>query len=380
MRYALIGWMAYSGTLIAQSPNERANAFFSSKEPVPTLKVEVEKAQLDLLNKDPRKYIRATIRNGDTVYRDVGMHLKGAAGSFRNWDDKPAMTINPNKFKKGQTFNGIDKFHLNNSVQDGSFFNELISGEIYRAAGVPAPRVAHVIVELNGRKAGLYILKEGFDETFIGRHFERSDGNLYDGGFLRDIDQDLELDAGKGCEWADLKALTKACREQDHAKRLEEMGKRLDLDKFFAYWAIEILTADWDGYTRNHNNYRIYHDPKSDKFVFFAHGKDQLFGNTGDALIHGWGGLCARRLFETEAGRKRYLEALKTVFARHFDVRKIHARIDELTPRVIKALEPVNKDWANGFKGESQGIKNRIKERCDWIKAELTRMEQSKMK
>lgn len=358
----------------AQTSDEKANDFFSGKGPVPTLKIEVDKPNLDMLHKDGRKYVRAIIRNDTVTYRDVGLHLKGAAGSSRGWEDKPALTINSNKFKKGLTFNGMDKFHLNNSVQDGSYFNELITGDMFLAAGVPSPRSAHVMVELNGRKVGLYVLKEGFDETFLGRHFADRYGNLYDGGFLRDIDQDLELDSGPGCEWKDLKALAKACREPDHKKRLELMDQKLDLDKFYAYWAVEVLCCDWDGYTRNRNNYRVYHDPKSDKFVFFAHGKDQMFGNTQDPLVTGWGGLCARRLFETEEGQKRYLKTLKEVFEKHYDLKKINERIDSLTPRVVEALGKVNKEWAQWFKDEARNEKQRIKDRYEFVKKELPKL------
>jgi hypothetical protein len=35
----------------------------------------------------------------------------------------------------------MEKFHLNNSVQDPTFMTELICGELFRQAGVPAPRV-----------------------------------------------------------------------------------------------------------------------------------------------------------------------------------------------------------------------------------------------
>ena len=358
----------------AQTADEKAKEFFSGKGPIPTLKIEVDKTNLDMLKKDGRKYVRGIIRNDTVTYRDVGLHLKGAAGSSRPWDDKPALTINSNKFTKGMSFNGLDKFHLNNSVQDGSYFNELITSDMFLAAGVPSPRCAHVLVELNGRKAGLYVLKEGFDVMFLGRHFADRYGNLYDGGFLRDIDQDLELDSGPGSEWKDLKALAKACREPDQKKRLAELDKKLDLDKFYAFWAIEVLCCDWDGYTRNRNNYRVYHDPKTDKFVFFAHGKDQMFGNTQDPIVTGWGGLCARRLFETEEGQKRYIKTLKEVFEKHYDLKKINERIDSLTPRVVEALEKVNKEWANGFKGEVRNEKQRIKDRYEWVKKELPKL------
>ncbi|MFO0937570.1 MAG: CotH kinase family protein [Gemmataceae bacterium] len=360
-----------SASLQAQTLDEKANQFFSGKGPVPTLKVEVDKSQIDLLNKDVRKYVRANIHIGQETFRDVGLHLKGAAGSFRNFDDRPAMTINSNKFTKGQTIHGLDKFHLNNSVQDGSYFNELISGDMFLAAGVPTARSCHVIVEINGRKVGLYLLKEGYDKTFLGRHFENRLGNLYDGGFLRDIDQNITLDSGPGCDWKDLKALTKACQEPNLAKRYKEIEKLLDLDKFYPYWVIEVLCCDWDGYTRNRNNYRIYHDPKTDKLVFFAHGKDQMFGNPGDPLVPGWGGLCARGLFETEEGKKRYFKTLKEVFEKHYDVKKMHDRIDALTPRIVEALEKINKDWARGYKEEVKNEKQRIKDRYEFVIKEL---------
>ena len=71
-----------------------------------------------------------------------------------------------------------------------------------------------------------------------------------DGGFLKDIDQDLKLDSGPGCDLKDLKALADAARIPDHKKRLETMDKLLDMDKFISFWAVEAMCCDWDGYTR----------------------------------------------------------------------------------------------------------------------------------
>ena len=359
----------------AQTADEKADEFFSGKGPVPTLRIEVDKVNFEMLRKDVRKYVRAIIRNDTVVYRDVGLHLKGAAGSFRNWEDKPALTINSNKFKKGQTFNGLDKFHLNNSVQDGSYFHELISGDLFRAVGVPAPRCAHVMVELNGRKVGLYVLKEGFDETYSWPATSKTTpATSTTAASSATSISHSNWTVVAGNEWADLKALAKACREPEHAKRLVEIGKRVDLDKFYTFWTLEVLTVDWDGYTRNRNNYRIYHDPKSDQFVFFAHGKDQLFQNAGDSLVHGWGGLCARTLYETEEGKKRYHKTLSDIVSKHFDVKVMHARIDALSPRVVEALKAVDPSSAKAFEREVRDVKRRIKERVEWVKAEIVKL------
>src|SRR5206468_1723491 len=83
----------------------------------------------ELSRREPRKYVKATLKEGDkVVYKDVGVHLKGAAGSFRYIDDKPNVTVNMNKFGGTQLFHGMDKFHLTNSLQDPSYIEELICG------------------------------------------------------------------------------------------------------------------------------------------------------------------------------------------------------------------------------------------------------------
>ena len=127
-----------------------SDALFNSTQ-VLHLAIELGPKELDSLRREPRKYVKATLKEGDKiVFRDVGVHLKGAAGSFRGIDDKASLTINMNKFKDGQRFHGLDKFHLANSVQDPSYLSELICGELFEAAGVPAARIGHAAVTLNG--------------------------------------------------------------------------------------------------------------------------------------------------------------------------------------------------------------------------------------
>ena len=118
-----------------------------------------------------------------TAYQAVGVHLKGAAGSFRNVDDKPALTLNFDRFVEHQRFHGLDKIHLNNSVQDPAWMTEIVCGDLFLAAGVPTARATHAVVDLAGRPRGLYVLKEGYNRTFLKRYFQNPNGNLYDGGF-----------------------------------------------------------------------------------------------------------------------------------------------------------------------------------------------------
>ena len=54
-----------------------------------------------------RPSVRATVREGELVWTNVSLHLKGAAGSFRSVDDKPALTLNFDKLPDGQRFHGL---------------------------------------------------------------------------------------------------------------------------------------------------------------------------------------------------------------------------------------------------------------------------------
>jgi len=62
--------------------------------------------------------------------------IGGSAGSFQGIDARPGFSINCSKYKGGDRFHGLKRFQLNNCAQDGTALNELVCGEIARAAGV----------------------------------------------------------------------------------------------------------------------------------------------------------------------------------------------------------------------------------------------------
>ncbi|HKX62652.1 MAG TPA: CotH kinase family protein, partial [Verrucomicrobiae bacterium] len=176
-------WAAPEPTALRR---DKSDEFFASGV-IPSLHIEIARTNMASLRRDDRTYVRATVREGDRAYEEVGIHLKGAAGSKQSIDQKPALTLNFDKFRDGQKFHDIDKLHLNNSVQDKSYMTEALCSELFLEAGVPTARTTHARVWLNGRDLGLYVLKEGYDRQFLKRHFRNPKGNLYDGGFLQEI-------------------------------------------------------------------------------------------------------------------------------------------------------------------------------------------------
>jgi hypothetical protein len=313
--------------------------------------------------------VPATIQEGETKLQRVGVHLKGSTGSFRNLDDKPALTLNFDEFVGDQRFHGLRKIHLNNSVEDPSYFNELCGSELFRRAGLPAPRVAHALVELNGRRLGLYVLKEGFAEEFLGLHFRKHNGNLYDTGPGWDVDEALNKDQGDGPDdRSDLVLLAAAARETDLKQRWQRMSKLMAVEQFVTFMAMEVMVCHRDGYCLGRNNYRIYHDPATDQLVFLPHGMDQLFGRPDATIRPAMSGLIARAILETPEGRRQYRERLGVLTTNVLDVSAVHRQADAFLKRVRTSLEPQE---ARALSEALADVKQRVAQRRQRLEQQL---------
>jgi hypothetical protein len=350
----------------ASAPTRKADAsdeFFSSGF-IPHIRIEIAKTNLNALRRAERVYVRCTIREGSNVWEEVGIHKKGAAGSNKDLNENPALTLNFDKFVDRQKFHGLDKFHLNNSVQDNSLLCEAICAKLFLDAGVPASRVTHARVELNGRDLGMYVLKEGFDKTFLKRHFKNPSGNLYDGGFLHDIDAGLERDSGTGDvkNQADLKALAAAAKDPDPASRFSRLEKLLDLDQFIDFLALEIMTWHWDGYYMKKNNYRVYHDPDTGKLHFFPHGMDQMFWQPGGPIFppNERDGLVSRGLIDTPEGRLRYRQRMAVLLTNVFTAERLTNHIAQIQSRLQPALHAISAEASSNQAKEAVKIRNAV--------------------
>ncbi len=329
-----------------------------------------------------RPEVQVTVREAGVTYTNVALHPKGSAGSSRPFDDKPAMTLNFSKHQKGRTFHGYSKLSLNNSVQDPTFLSEAICRGLFQEAGVPAPRVEHATVILNGQDLGLYVVSEGWGKPFLRRHFSDVDGNLYDGGFVQDITEDLQVNSGDERQSrADLDRLVAAASEGSAAKRWERLNEVLDMDRFLTFLALEVMTCHWDGYALNRNNYRVFHDRSTGKMVFMPHGLDQTFGtgrSSPNASIQpGMGGLVARAAIGTPMGRKLYMERIASLQATVFQEEKLTNQVWTLARRLQPTLAAYSPDLAAWHRSAVADYAARIGERARSITAQLAEPRES---
>jgi hypothetical protein len=304
----------------------QTDAFFAD----PTIRVfdlRIADAALSQLAQSPQTYVTAELREGKTVLASVGVRLKGES-SFRTIEQKPSFSIKFDEFVEGQNYRGLKKVMFNNSVQDRTYLSELLATELFRDAGVPASRVTHARMRLNGRDLGLYVVAEAMNKDFLKRHFGSGKGNLYE-AFLQDVNGRMEQDNGEDESRADLRLLIDACMIADPARRWEQLSKVLDVERFVAFIGMELLATHWDGYAIHYNNYRLYHDPKTDKMVFITHGLDSLFRRPDVAIEPPLTSIVVTAVMTTTEGRKLYDQQFRKLVNDVFKVPVILERMDK---------------------------------------------------
>ena len=216
----------HPGLSEAQPKNSATHEDILAGDYVGEITIGISRENIAALSQSPRVFVRATVREGATVYTNVAIRLKAGVGSFRPVDQNPALTLKFDKFTEGQTFHGFKKIHLNNSVQDPTLLCEKLGRDLFLKAGVPTPRVAHAHVRLNGRDLGMYVLLEAADKQFLKRRFVNAKGNLYDGLNGRDINEGLPVNSGDNpADHTDLRQLMAAANEPELTRRLGRLEK-----------------------------------------------------------------------------------------------------------------------------------------------------------
>jgi hypothetical protein len=357
---ALAAWLwCFTPECFAQRAKGGAGDAIFTNTIVREIRLSIDAAGMTELRRDTREYVKArfeeVLPEGRAVLTNVGVHLKGM-GSFRPVDGKPALTVKFNKFVDEQSYYGLTKIALNNSVQDPTYINESLCTELFLKAGVPAARVAHARVFLNDRYLGLYTLVEGLNKPFLRRHFANAKGNLYE-GHTRDITDWLDQDNGDDTSQGDRKALAETVSAPT-AERWEKLSALVDMDRFVSMLAAEVLMAHWDGYWLNRNNYSLYHDPGSKRMTFIPNGLDNMFQLPGMSWRPTMQGVVVRAALHTPEGQRAYRERLSELLTNCFQAEQLTNRIESIAARIRPVLE--RDGSAKEFEASVADLKRRV--------------------
>jgi hypothetical protein len=220
-------------------------------------------------------YRGQTTIDGITI-ADVGIRKKGFFGSIDS--ARPSLIVDFNRFVPQDPVAGLGRLTLNNNKQDTSCVGQFLAYRLFRAAGVPAPRVGFAAVTVNGEPLGVYANVESIKKPFLSRAFGTDEGGLYEGtvtdlvpGSLAKLE--VETHDRFRPQLEELAELLAADAPLD----LDAVGRLVDIEAFLSFQAVEALIGMWDGYTSNQNNFFVHVPAGDGPIAFIPWGADSAF-------------------------------------------------------------------------------------------------------
>src|SRR5262249_50985967 len=139
---------------------------------------------------------------------------------------------------------------------------------------------------------------------------------------------------------ADLRRLAAAASNVDPDQRRQALAQALDVEQFLNFLAVEMIVANWDGYAIHQNNYRIYHNPVSDRMAFIPHGLDNTFFESGLSLMPPRRSLLVSAYLSTPEDRAAFRERVARLVPTVLVPETIHARLLAAASKLKQGATP----------------------------------------
>ncbi len=239
--------------------------------------------------------------DGRTWYR-VGIRVKGNSSlviTYRAGIQKFSFKLDFDEFEdvwpqiRDQRFYGFKQLNLENNFDDPSGLHEHLAMELFRDAGLSAPRTQLATVVLDAgdgpRYHGVYTLVEEPDDTLVKTAF--SNGNLYKpDGPAGMFAEGTWLEEGYGkknhrslADYSDVRALYDALHSPDRLTAPEVWRARLeaafDVPAFLAWLSANTVIQNWDSYGMAPHNYYLARSPDTGRLVWIPWDANEAFTN-----------------------------------------------------------------------------------------------------
>ena len=245
------------------------------------------------LNANPTAevYVQAAVEIDGRRYEPVGVRYKGFFGMLRfcfqdgrQVCDKLSWKLKFNHYDPALRFHGLKRLNFHSMNSDETQMREVLSYQVFRDAGVAAPRAVHASLELNGEPLGLFALVEDIDDRFIADRFrDRGRGVLYKEIWPGNLDalwvfQENLADAiARGpLDPSGMESFSEAfaAAETNEQRYQVLMDRMQESDDLFNYLAADRLSDNWDGIVAwycvpecGNHNYFWYQDALSGGFT-----------------------------------------------------------------------------------------------------------------
>ncbi len=296
-RYLFLLVFAGAGMLQAQLMHPEGGFIYDDSE-LPRIDLTIDQDDLYQLYADPYSdqefpsKFRFTRGALSEEVAEVGIRCRGNTSRDKQ---KKSFRVSFNTFLEGGEFHDLEKMNLNAEVNDPSMVRSKLSWTVYRKLGIASVRSNHVLLYINNEFFGVYINTEHIDENFVKSRFGTNDGNLYkctypaDLSYRGDNPDDYKYgDEGSRVydlrinrEWDDYGDLSEFISVIDRYSATEfreEVEKVMNVQQYLKIIAVDIMTANWDGYIGNKNNFYLYRDQVSGRIEYIPYDLDNTWG------------------------------------------------------------------------------------------------------
>jgi spore coat protein H len=243
------------------------------------------------------EYVPAAITIDGRSFPKVGLRYKGSGTYLMSLTStKRSLKIDFDHYDSQGVYRDLKKLNLNSGVVDPTKAREALAFEVYRAAGVPAPRTgfADVTITVPGKfdreTLGVFTMVEQVDKAFLKAHFGNGKGLLLKPEGIRGlphlgdtraaVEKAYNAKSGEDDEaaWKRLVELTRLINKASEAEFRSSIHRYLDVDNATRFLAATAILASLDSFLGLGHNYYLYLSPKSNLFHFVPWDLDLAFG------------------------------------------------------------------------------------------------------
>ena len=321
------------------------------------------------------EYVQAALAFEGTELPKVAVRYKGN-GTYMDarMSDKKSLKVDLNEFTKKQKVGGVTKLNFHNNTTDGGWMNEPLAHQLYRDAGVPAPRSSYARVRVNvpgtwtNHYLGLYSIVENPDQNWAEERFGTKKGLIlkpvtralfqYQGddwaAYKQAYDPKTEITEPQKKRFLELARLVTDANDADFA---EKVGDYIDLDEFARFLAVTVWLSNTDSILMVGQNYVVYLHPETQRFQFVPWDLDRAFGNFFSpspeemSITQAWApdNRFLERMMKSESFKKTYLARMQEFQKTIFRPERLAAQVDALAKLLRPAVAEEGAEKAERF-------------------------------
>lgn len=223
-------------------------------------------------------------------YPDVGVHFRGASSYMMvPAGSKRSLNLALDFVHEEQRLGGQKTLNLLNSHGDPSMMSSLLTARL--ASGrLPAPKANFARVAINGECWGIYTSLQQYNQDFVQEHFKSRGGARWKvkgspngrsgldfaGEDPATYRQRYQMKSGGDEDWKELIELCRRLSKTPIDGLEAALAGRLNVDGVLWFLALDIVTANSDGYWVRASDFSLYRDEKG-MFHVFPHDMNECF-------------------------------------------------------------------------------------------------------